>query len=270
MRRTFDLGQRCSVVTGAASGIGRSIALALASRGSDVVALDLDGEGATATAAACSRLGTRSGAHELDVRDRSAWDEIAEVVLAEHGAPAVLVNSAGVGLSGPFLDTTQADWDWVIACNLRGVINGCGAFGPTMLAAGRGHLINVSSALALNPSATEPAYAATKAAVLALSASLRADWRPRGVSVTALCPGIVDTPLAGRVRFVGKVAGRQDAADAERLFARGTPPEDAAAAALRGIDRDLPVVLTGTGARTMAVSGAIPPRIREVLRRLVP
>jgi len=88
----------------------------------------------------------------------------ADAVVAEHGVPDVVVNNAGVGMSGRFLDTTVADWNWILGVNLHGVINGCQAFGPHLTKAGRGHVVNLSSGLGFVARATEPAYCTTKAA----------------------------------------------------------------------------------------------------------
>src|SRR5205823_4874702 len=145
-------------------------------------------------------------AYAVDVADRAAMLDLAERVHAEHGPLDVLVNNAGVGMSARFLDTALEDWDRILSINLLGVIHGCHAFGPAMVERGRGHVVNVSSGLAYTPRATEPAYGTTKAAVLALSRSLRADWHRSGVGVSAVCPGVIDTPIIRRTRFRGERA----------------------------------------------------------------
>ncbi len=98
-------------------------------------------------------------------------------------------------MSGRFTDVTADDWEWIRSVNLDGVVNGCAVFAPGMLARGRGHIVNLSSRLAYLHPRTEPVYVATKAAVLALSRSLRVDFAQHGVGVTAICPGITDTPI---------------------------------------------------------------------------
>ncbi len=171
-----------ALVTGAGSGIGRATALALAERGATVLCADIDAGGAEKTAAACEEHGApAAAAHAVDVRDRDALQALADEVHGTHGPLGILVNNAGVGMSGRFNDMSEQDWEWIRSVNLDGVINGCAVFAPKMVEAGRGHVVNVSSGLGYIPTATEPAYCTTKAAVLALSQCLRADWAGSGV-----------------------------------------------------------------------------------------
>lgn len=245
-----------ALITGAGRGIGQATALALARRGAVVLAIDLDEASAKATADHCDAITSGAVGHACDVADREAVDELAAGVTDRHGALHVLVNNAGVGMTGRFLDTGPEDWDWILGVNLHGVINGCRAFGGPMVAAGRGHVVNVSSGLAYTPTATEPAYCTTKAAVLQLSRCLRSDWAPTGVGVTALCPGVIDTPIvqsaddsdetsgAGTgTRYLGE---RVDAkARVEKLFARGHGADLVARAVVEAVERDRPVAPVG-------------------------
>src|SRR3712207_5511281 len=177
-----------ALVTGAGSGIGRATALAFAARVATVLCADIDAVAAKATAEACR---TPAHAYELDVADRAAVNETAQRVTAEHGALDILVNNAGVGVGGAFLDTPLEDWDWLLSINLIGVVQCCHAFGRAMVERGRGHVVNVASGLAYTHRSSESAYIASKAAVLAFSRSLRADWRDQGVGVSAICPGVI-------------------------------------------------------------------------------
>lgn len=211
-----------AVVTGAASGIGRATAELLAGRGARVVLVDVDG---VAAAAVANRVGGR--AYEVDVADGGAIARLAGDVARDEGVPDLPVNNAGVGLTGRFLDTTPADWEWVLGVNLWGVVHGCRAFGPDMVARGTGHVVNVASGLAYTPRSTEAAYVATKAAVLALSQCLRADWGPRGVGVSAVCPGVIATGITARTRFRGErtgSAGRPGQESGRVGQAPGPPP----------------------------------------------
>lgn len=246
-----------AVVTGAGSGIGRATALALAARGVHVLVLDVNGEAAATVASA-----TGGEAHTVDVADGTAMEELAREIVEQGGPPDLLVNNAGVGMTGRFLDTSSADWEWILDINLGGVINGCRAFGPAMLARGRGHVVNVSSGLAFTPRATEPAYVTSKAAVLALSQCLRADWGPRGVGVSAVCPGVIDTAIASRTRFRGERAAAEARARVRRLFARGHPPALVADAIVDAAVRDRPVVPVGVEARVgWFLNGLVPARL---------
>lgn len=246
---TIDLAGSLVLVTGAGSGIGRATAFAFAGRGATVVSVDRDDASARRTAHQCGRLGLTGVAYVVDVSDREAVAELARTVEADHGPLDVLVNNAGVGMSARFLDTTAEDWDWILGVNVFGVINGCRAFGPAMVARGRGHVVNVSSGLAYMPRATEPAYVTTKAAVLALSRCLRADWGPLGVGVSAICPGVIATPIITRTRFRGDRAEGAGPADVERFFARrGHAPEAVARAIVGAVESDRAVIPVGVEA----------------------
>ncbi len=252
-----------AVITGAGSGIGRATARELARLGARVVATDIDAASATSVAAE-----TGGEAHALDVSDGTAMQSFAERIVSTHGAPDVLVNNAGVGLSGRFLDTAPDDWNWILGTNLHGVIHGCRAFGPAMLARGRGHVVNVSSGLAYVPRATEPAYVTSKAAVLALTRCLRADWGPKGVAVSAVCPGVIATSIVERGRFRGERASEDAVAQVRRLFSRGHPPELVARAIVDAIRRSRPVVPVGIEARVgWALHGALPAGVVDRLAR---
>lgn len=234
------------LVTGAGSGIGQATALAFAGRGAHVLCADINGDSAGVTAANCrSRGASGAASFTVDVSDREAMGLLAKEINAEFGALDVLVNNAGVGMSGRFLDVSMDDWEWILGINLNGVIHGCHFFAPAMVERGRGHIVNVSSGLGYTPRATENAYVTTKAAVLALSRSLRADFVGHGVGVTAICPGVIATPIVTTTRFAG--GGEKDRRDrAVKLFDRiGHPPELVARKILDGVERDRPVVPVG-------------------------
>lgn len=262
MRNPTAVSGSLAVVTGAGSGIGRATALALARRGARVVAVDIDEVSAKATAAECG-----GEAHQVDVADRDAMVALAAQVRAENGTPHIVINNAGVGMSGAFLDTTLEDWEWILGINLQGVIHGCHVFGPDMVSAGRGHVVNVASGLAYFPRATEPAYVTTKAAVLALSRCLRADWARAGVGVSAVCPGVIATPITERTRFRGDRARPETVRKVRDTFARrGHPPDKVAAAIVTAIERNRPVVPVGPEAWVgWLLRGVVPSRLGDYL-----
>lgn len=248
-----------AVVTGAGSGIGRATARLLAGRGMQVMVLDVDRPAGEAVA---DEIGGR--AYTVDVADGEALGAVAGAIVEDVGPPDLLVNNAGVGLTGRFLDTTEQDWQWITGINLGGVIHGCRAFGPAMVARGRGHVVNVSSGLAFTPRATEPAYVTTKAAVLALSRCLRADWAEKGVGVSAVCPGVIATSITSRTRFRGERASAESMARVRRLFGRGHPPELVAGAIVEAVVRDRPVVPAGVEARVgWWLNGLLPARLAD-------
>ncbi|MGA5375050.1 SDR family oxidoreductase [Streptomyces griseoincarnatus] len=265
-------GGRLVLVTGAGSGIGRATALAFAEAGARVVAVDRDTGAALRTAGEARARGAADAwAETADVADEQAVEKLAERVTAAHGVVDVLVNNAGVGLGGAFLDTTTEDWKRVLDVNLWGVIHGCLYFGRRMAERGQGgHIVNVASAAAFQPSRALPAYGASKAAVLMLSESLRAELAERGIGVTAVCPGFVNTGITSTARFAGTDAAeeRRRRRKAARLYGlRNYPPEKVAAAVLRAVVRDQAVVSVTPEARAAyALARWLPGAARRVAR----
>ncbi|MUT89600.1 SDR family oxidoreductase [Streptomyces sp. Z38] len=265
-------GGRLVLVTGAGSGIGRATALAFAEAGARVVAVDRDTGAALRTAGEARARGAADAwAETADVADEQAVEKLAERVTAAHGVVDVLVNNAGVGLGGAFLDTTTEDWKRVLDVNLWGVIHGCLYFGRRMAEHGQGgHIVNVASAAAFQPSRALPAYGASKAAVLMLSESLRAELAERGIGVTAVCPGFVNTGITSTARFAGTDAAeeRRRRRKAARLYGlRNYPPEKVAAAVLRAVVRDQAVVPVTPEARAAyALARWLPGAARRVAR----
>jgi len=246
----IDINGATALVTGAGSGIGRATAIALARKGAHVRCADIDLASAEKTAASCEEAGSPSAvAHELDVTDRSALATLSAEIDSEGGPLGILVNNAGVGMSGRFTDMSATDWEWIRNVNLDGVVNGCATFGAAMVGAGRGHVVNLSSGLGYMPTATEPAYVTTKAAVLALSQCLRADWAASGVGVTAVCPGVINTPIIDRTRFLGSAADPERRAKTTKVFRRGHKPEQVADAIVDAIERDRALVPVGFEAK---------------------
>jgi NAD(P)-dependent dehydrogenase (short-subunit alcohol dehydrogenase family) len=233
------------VVTGAGSGIGAATAAAFAARGVTVVCADIDGEAAEKTAAACAERGGAGRAEVCDVTDAAAV-----AALAERAGPVdVLVNNAGVGMTGHFTDMSADDWRWIRSVNLDGVVAACAAFGPGMVERRSGQVVNVSSGLGYTMRGTETAYCTTKAAVLALSRCLRADWAPHGVGVTAICPGFINTPIVNATRYLGERGDARTRARVEKIFRRGHSPDTVARAIVDAAERNPAVVPVGWEAK---------------------
>ncbi|MCT2591618.1 SDR family oxidoreductase [Streptomyces sp. N2-109] len=263
------------LVTGAGSGIGRATALAFAEAGARIVAVDLDAQGAARTAEEARRRGAPAAwAETVDVGDGQAMEKLAEKVAAEHGTVDVLVNNAGIGAAGSFMDTGVEDWSRILDVNLWGVIHGCRTFGRQMAERGQGgHIVNTASAAAFGPNRIIPAYATSKAAVLMLSDCLRAELAGEGIGVSAICPGVVSTNITAATRFMGvdgetaqRLQGRASRFHARRNYA----PSRVADAVLRAVVRNqavVPVTPEAHGARALS---RFAPRVLRGLARLQP
>ncbi|MEU5045747.1 SDR family oxidoreductase [Streptomyces griseorubiginosus] len=268
-------GGRLVLVTGAGSGIGRATAFAFAEAGARVVAVDRDAETAARTAELSRLLGApEAWAETVDVSDEQAMEKLADKVATEYGVVDVLVNNAGIGLGGPFLDTTTEDWRKVLDVNLWGVIHGCRLFGRQMAERGQGgHIVNTASAAAFQPSRALSAYGTSKAAVLMLSESLRAELAGRGIGVSAVCPGFVNTGITSTARFAGVDADEEKRRRkrATRLYGlRNYPPEKVADAILRAVVRNQAVVPVTPEARAAHVLARWAPKALRALARLEP
>ncbi|MFI5813656.1 MULTISPECIES: SDR family oxidoreductase [unclassified Streptomyces] len=268
-------GGQLVLVTGAGSGIGRATAFAFAEAGARVVAVDRDAEGAARTAEMSRLIGSPDAwAETVDVSDEQAMEKLAEKVAGEYGVVDVLVNNAGIGLSGSFFDTTPEDWKKVLDANLWGVIHGCRLFGKQMADRGQGgHIVNTASAAAYQPSKALPAYSTSKAAVLMLSECLRAELAGQGIGVSAICPGFVNTNITSTAHFAGVDATEEKRRQkrAARLYGlRNYPPEKVADAILRAVVRNqavVPVTPEARGARLMA---RFTPRALRAVARMEP
>ncbi len=268
-------GGQLVLVTGAASGIGRATAFAFAEAGARVVAVDRDAEGAARTAEMSRLIGAPEAWGEaVDVSDEEAMEKLADRVATEYGVVDVLVNNAGIGLSGSFLQTTSADWKKVLDVNLWGVIHGCRLFGRQMAERGQGgHIVNTASAAAYQPSKALPAYSTSKAAVLMLSECLRAELAGQGIGVSAICPGFVNTNITSTARFAGVDAAEEQRRQKKtaRLYGlRNYPPEKVADAILRAVVRNQAVVPVTPEARGLRFMSRFTPRTLRAIARLEP
>jgi NAD(P)-dependent dehydrogenase (short-subunit alcohol dehydrogenase family)/pimeloyl-ACP methyl ester carboxylesterase len=259
------------VVTGAGSGIGRETALAFAERGATVVCADINAAAAERTAELCQLVGGAASASAVDVGDLDAMTAFAKAVEDQHGTPDVVVNNAGIGMAGSFLDTSMDDWERLLHVNLWGVIHGSRQFGKQMVERGEGgHIINTASAAAFTPSRTLAAYSTSKAAVLMLTECLRAELASEGIGVSAICPGFIDTGIATATRYVGVSDDEQRRlrTDADRLYKRRNfTPDKVAAAIVRAVDADIAVLPVAPEAKlSYAASRFTPGLLRRFAR----
>ncbi|MFG2003798.1 SDR family NAD(P)-dependent oxidoreductase [Spirillospora sp. NPDC048911] len=271
-----------AVVTGAGSGLGRAATLALAERGAKVIAADIDLDSAEQTIVLAKGLGADGAAYQVDVADAGAMESFAAEVRTAHRVPDIVVNNAGIAVSGPFLDTGLADWERIVGVNLWGVIHGSRLFGKQMVERVNnlpnkpdkpnkgGHIVNIASAAGFAPSRQLPAYCTTKAAVVMLSECLRAELAGSRIGVTAVCPGFTNTNILRNATLVG-------GSDAERkrlrergqraLELRHYPAEKVAERIVDAITKNKPLVPVTFESRLLhAVSRVSPGSLRLLAR----
>ncbi|WP_145013989.1 SDR family oxidoreductase [Mycobacterium marseillense] len=235
-------------VTGAGSGIGRATAFAFAREGAELVISDIDEAAVKATAAEIATRGGVAHAYVLDVSDAQAVEGFAERVSAEHGVPDIVVNNAGIGQAGGFLDTPAEQFDRVLDVNLGGVVNGCRSFGRRLVERGTGgYIVNVSSMAAYAPLQSLSAYCTSKAATYMFSDCLRAELDAAGVGLSTICPGVIDTNIISTTRFDAPAGKQADAVDGRRgqlgkMFTlRHYGPDKVADAILSSVKKKKPI-----------------------------
>ena len=208
-----------AIVTGGARGIGAAIAQRLIDEGAEVVILDLLADAGDACATA---IGARF--LPVDLADPDRTREVVAEAIAMLGGVDVLVNSAGVLSLMRLLDIEPAEWDRVMDINARAMLVTMQAVAPTMIAAGRGRIVNLASMAAKTGGANEAHYAASKAAVVALTRAAALEWGPHGITANAICPGYVLTEMGAATRTQEQV----DAWSAKSPLGRLGSPDDVA------------------------------------------
>jgi len=237
----FDLDGRVALVTGAGKGLGRTIAGALARAGADIVAVSRTPADLEAVAAEIAALGRRSVRIVADVGDEGAVQAMVEQALAGLGRIDILVNNAGIEGVAPALEIEVADWDRVMAVNLRGPMLCCKHVGPHMIARRCGKVINVASVLASQAQRKMGPYAPSKAGLVQYTKVVALEWLPHNIQVNALCPGYFVTPM--NRDFLESPAGIRFL---ERLPAKRAGHADEIAGAAVFLASDATSYITGT------------------------
>jgi len=189
------LSNRVAVIIGGTSGIGRALALGLAAAGADVFASSRRAEQVESTAREIESAGRRTLRIACDVCDRGSLEELLARTLESFGKADILVNCAGKTKRAPTIDFPEESWRDILETNLTGTLRGCQIFGKHMLERGYGRIINIASLTTFVALTEVAAYAASKAAVGALTKSLAVEWSSRGVMVNAIAPGVFRTAL---------------------------------------------------------------------------
>jgi short-subunit dehydrogenase len=268
----MNLHGQVAVLTGAASGIGRATAIALAQRGCHLALADIDTAGLADIAAAAAAHGVTVSQHPLDVASRDAVAALPAAVLAVHGRVSLLINNAGVAVGGTFDQVAEADFDWLMDINFHGLVRMTRVFLPVLRQQPVARIVNISSVFGLIAPPEQTAYAASKFAVRGFSNALRHELAGTHVGVTVVHPGGVATNIARRARLPATAAP----ADVQTRLALAEKalrlsPDKAAATIVRGIEADRARVLVGGDAVFIAgLERLMPVRYWSVLQRLLP
>jgi short-subunit dehydrogenase len=260
MVERMRLANRTAVVTGAASGIGRAIAVSLARRQCHLALADIDAAGLARTAAVVEAHGVQVSCHRLDVADADAVAAFPGVVRTAHAGVDLLVNNAGVALGGTFEQVSDADFEWLFGINFRGMVRMTRAFLPLLKARNDARIVNLSSVFGLVAPPGQTAYVASKFAVRGFSESLRHELKSTRVGVTVVYPGGIATAIAASARMPAHIPAeettRQRAAFGKILK---LPPAVAGETIVRGVERRKARVLVGGDAYLIATIERLAP-----------
>jgi NAD(P)-dependent dehydrogenase (short-subunit alcohol dehydrogenase family) len=260
MAERMRLEGRTAVITGAAGGIGRAIAVSLARRGCHLALADVDEAGMAGTEDLVQANGVRVTRHRLDVADRADIAAFPARVAAGHPGVDLLVNNAGVAVGGTFEQVSEEDFEWLFEINFWGVVRMTRAFLPLLRASGDARVVNLSSVFGLVAPPEQAAYAASKFAVRGFSEALRHELEGSGVGVTVVHPGGVATSISEKARVPAGVSAEEVERRRKRFRKMlRLPPEVAGETIVRGVERRKPRVLVGSDAKLLSLIARILP-----------
>jgi NAD(P)-dependent dehydrogenase (short-subunit alcohol dehydrogenase family) len=237
------LTDRIAVVTGAAGGIGRATALLLAERGCSLALADMNERGLAETAELAKKFGRTVTTHKVDVSNKGQMQDFASAVVQAHGGVNILINNAGVVVLSSFTDHKLEDFEWLMGVNFWGVVYGCKFFLPALQQADEAHIVNISSLFGLTGVPLQTSYCASKFAVRGFTESLRMELYESHIGVTSIHPGGIATDIVASSRVNGGPEMEKRKRSTAKMFKKMMPPSQAAAAIVRGIDRNSPRVL---------------------------
>jgi short-subunit dehydrogenase len=260
MANRMTLDNRTAVITGAASGIGRALAVSLAARRCNLALADINETGLAETAAMVRSNSLRVTTHVLDVTDRAALSALPQAVGGQHGGADVLINNAGVAIGGTFDQVSEPDFEWLFEINFWAVVRLTRAFMPLLKASDDARLVNLSSLFGLISPPGQTAYAAAKFAVRGFSNALRFELQGTKVGVTVVHPGGVATSIAESARMPEGTPPEEREAQLERARRSLTmPPAKAGVIIVDAIERRAPRVLVGRDAKLLSLLERIAP-----------
>jgi len=248
-----NLRDKNVLVTGAGSGIGRATALEFAKRGARLIATDLQPARLETLRGEIEALGTTCTTYTVDVSDEAAMRRLADDVHVAAGPLDVLVNNAGIGFLGPFLQSDLAHWSRVLDVNVMGVVHGCYFFIPRMIAGGgMRHVVIVASAAANYPPPSVAAYATSKFGVFGFAEVLKMELAETSVRVTTVCPGVIATAIVHPTpSSVSPAVGPEQRARLQAYYREhGAPPELVAKDIVAAVRRGTDVLLSGPAAKS--------------------
>ena len=235
----MKLEGKVAIVTGGAQGMGQAISLRYAQEGASVVIADRNREGAEAVAQEISAADGKAVSVGVDVRDQAQVQRMVDTAVEHFGGLDILVNNAGVGKIIPFLDTTEADWNFMFDINCKGLLWCSQAAARQMIAQGRGgKIVNLASQAGRRGEALVLAYCASKACVISMNQSMALALAPHKINVNAIAPGIVDTPFWDEVDRQFAALLNMEIGEPKRTFIQSIPlgrieqPEDITGAAV--------------------------------------
>ena len=241
---------KVAAITGAASGIGRALAVALAERGCQLAIADQDGSGLETTAEKVRARDAMCSSHIINVSDRAAVEQFVADVVEQHGGIHLVINNAGVTVVDSVESISYGDFEWLMGINFWGVVYGTKACLPYMLAAGEGHIVNISSLFGLMSAPMQGAYNASKFAVRGFTEALRVEMAGSPINISCVHPGGVKTNIVASARFNDDSVAMSQAELNEWFDAEAkTSAEEAAAIIIRGIEKNKVRILVGTDAK---------------------
>lgn len=261
---------KSALVTGGASGIGLELCRQLQAAGARVVLADLDERAAIA---AHELTATERSQHdvvgvEFDVRDRARFQQVVDLVRDQHGHLDLLFNNAGITRGGPTHRMAPVEWDRIIDVNIRGVVHGIDAALPGMVERGSGRIVNTASAAGLMAAPFTAGYSMSKFAVVGLSEALRPEAARHGISVTVLCPGMVETPILDEppTEASGALTPRSYL---QTIGLRPIPADSFARTALDAVAKNKPLVVTPTNVKIGWWFSRHSPRLHRTINRAI-